>query len=129
VSLSDAIAFAESILPGVAAPDGAEDPRWQAIIAVGEYVETNPEELWQFVLRWGSHQDPDLRAAIATCLLEHLLEYHFSLLFPRIEAAATRNQLFANTVRTCWQFGQTAVPQNARRFDKLCDRLRQESAT
>jgi hypothetical protein len=32
------------------------------------------------VLKWGSHEDEDVRAAIATCLLEHLLEYHFKLL-------------------------------------------------
>jgi hypothetical protein len=33
-----AIRRANAILPGVAALDGKRDPRWQAIIAVGQLV-------------------------------------------------------------------------------------------
>jgi hypothetical protein len=72
-----AIQEAEAILPGTAAPAGESDPRWQAIIAIGDFAETDPEPIWAFVVRWGNHADEDLRTAVATCLLEHLLEYHF----------------------------------------------------
>ncbi len=44
---------AEAILPGMPAPDGACDPRWQAIIRVADFIETHPEEVWQFAHRWG----------------------------------------------------------------------------
>jgi hypothetical protein len=87
MTVREAIAAAENILPGHTAPDGVEDPRWQAVIQISHFVAEEPEVVWPFVLRWGSHEDEDLRTAIATCLLEHLLEYHFDLIFPRVEAA------------------------------------------
>jgi len=64
MTVEDAIAAAESILPGHAAPDGEIDPRWQAIIAVSEFIETQPETVWLFARKWGGHADEDLRAAI-----------------------------------------------------------------
>ena len=41
--------------------------RWQAIIDVGEYIESGPELIWEFVAHWGTHPQDDLRMAIATC--------------------------------------------------------------
>ena len=119
MDVQQAIERANAILPGEAAPDGAEDARWQAIIAVGEFIGSNPNEVWEFSKRWGSHADEDLRAAIATCLLEHLLEYHFSALFPRVAAEARSSRSFASTLRLCWKFGQSKEPENARAIDRL----------
>ncbi len=84
MNVHEAIESAEATLPGVAAPDGQPDARWQAIIEVAGFIEDEPELVWLFVERWGQHSDKDLRAAIVTCLLEHLLEAHFDLLFPRV---------------------------------------------
>src|SRR5207253_10556311 len=53
MTVNEAIRRANEILPGRPAPDGQEDPRWQAIIAVGEFVRTEPEAVWKFVERWG----------------------------------------------------------------------------
>jgi hypothetical protein len=39
MTVEEAISAAESILPGHAAPDGEIDTRWQAIIAVSEFIE------------------------------------------------------------------------------------------
>ena len=61
----DAIAKAEAVLPGHAAPEGDIDPRWQAIIAVGEFIETEQDAVWSFILQWSGHPDEDLRTAIA----------------------------------------------------------------
>jgi hypothetical protein len=72
MTVDEAIATAESILPGQAAADGEIDDRWQAIIAVAEFIETEPEAVWLFARKWGSHADDDLRMAISTCVLEHL---------------------------------------------------------
>jgi hypothetical protein len=124
MTVQDAIAKAERLLPGHAAPEGTTDPRWQAIIAVGEFVETEPDAVWPFVARWGSHEDDDLRAAVATCLLEHLLEYHFDRLFPRVASLARANKLFADTVARCWEFGEAREQRNRTRLKELLAAIR-----
>ena len=124
----EAIRRAETLLPGVPADTGI-DARWQAIIAVGEHVEGEPEAVWEFVQAWGSNSQEDLRAAIATCLLEHLLEHHFAAIFPRVQQRALADPLFADTFLRCAQFGQAEEPSNAQRFQWLRRRLcRQGSA-
>ena len=122
-----AIARAERILPGTPASEDKRDPRWQAILRVGEFIEAQPEAVWQFAHRWGKHAQADLRMAIATVLLEHLLEYHFELLFPRVRQAALSSPRFADTLGSCWLFGQAEVPKNATRIDRLKRELRSRS--
>jgi hypothetical protein len=124
MTVQEAIAAAERLLPGRAAPEDEEDARWQAVIVISKFIEYAPEAIWPFVLHWGSHEDEDVRAAIATCLLEHLLERHFDLLFPRIETAARSNVWFAKTTALCWKFGQSKDPARAERFDRLCAEIR-----
>jgi hypothetical protein len=92
LTVQESIAAAEKILPGQPAPAGENDPRWQAIIEISHFVPQEPNAIWPFVLKWGSHEDADLRAAIATCLLEHLLEHHFDLIFPRVETASIQSR-------------------------------------
>src|SRR5687768_11056622 len=101
MTLIETIAAAELILPGHAAGDRELDPRWRAIIAVSEFVPTDPEQVWVFAARWGCSEDADLRAAIATCVVEHLLEHHFDLVFPRVEVLAREDSRFANTLKLC----------------------------
>ena len=119
MSVESAIRDAEWRLPGEAAPEAESDPRWQAIIEISEYIETDPDPIWQFVNTWGRSQDPDLRAAVATCLLEHLLEHHFDRVFPRVERAVAESREFADCFLGTWQFGQTELPGNRARFDAL----------
>jgi len=119
MTVIEAIRQANSILPGRAAPDGRRDPRWQAIIAVGEFIESEPEAVWRFVRRWGTHPNQDLRAAIATCLLEHLPERKFDLVFPRVDRLTRSNKRFADTLSLCWKLGQAERPRNAARLDRL----------
>src|SRR5277367_2428672 len=125
MTVLEAIAAAEIILPGRAVPDGVEDPRWQAVIQISNFVTTEPEAVWPFVLRWGSHEDEDLRTAIATCLLEHLLEHHFDLMFPRVAAAAKSSANFAKTTAQCWKFGDAKHPERAKRLDRLFSDIRE----
>lgn len=121
-NIVDAIHAADALLPGVPTEEGP-DPRWQAIIAVGEFISTEPEAVWAFVRRWGRHPQEDLRDAIATVLLEHLLEYHFAAFFPRVEALVVADPQFAGTFVRCWPFGQSLEPGNAERFAALAERL------
>jgi hypothetical protein len=124
MSVAEAIRNAEAILPGQQAAEGEEDPRWQAVIAVASFVDTEPEPVWSFVERWGRHPDDDLRSAIATCVLEHLLEYHFDLIFPRVAHVARSNSCFAEMVGWCALFGQSELPENAARLCCLVKELR-----
>jgi hypothetical protein len=119
MTVRDAIAKAERILPGTPSPDGQRDPRWQAIIEIEEFIETDPEDIWTFISLWGAHQDNDIRTAVATCLLEHLLEYHFDRYFRRVQEAAMANLFFADTFARCSKFGQAQKPANSQRFDRL----------
>jgi len=118
MTIHEAIAAASRVLPGIAAATGT-DPRWQAIIEVGEYVDAHPDEVWDFAAQWGCSDDADLRSAIATCVLEHLLEHHFSSIFPKASLLARSDSNFAQTIRMCWRFGVAQKPANALAFKGL----------
>jgi hypothetical protein len=121
MDVGQAIAAAEAVLPGRAAPDGEPDPRWEALIAIGGFLADDPEPICAFILRWGSYPDADLQSAVATCLLEHLLEFHFERFFPDIEAQVRRNPVFADTFSRCWKYGQADEAPHAARFDALLE--------
>jgi hypothetical protein len=120
---AEAIARAEALLPGSTAPEGANDPRWQAIIAVADFIDADPHAVLSFALRWGVHEDLDLRQAVATCVLEHLLEGHFDFCFPEIEKLARSSPMFAETLAMCWRMGDLEVPKNAAKLDRLLKQL------
>jgi hypothetical protein len=126
MTVREAIRRAEALLPGEPASEGESDPRWQAIIDVGEYVATEPEAVWEFVRAWGGHPQQDLRNAIACCLLEHLLEHHFQLIFPRVEERVLCDPLFAGTYLRCWKLGQAEEAANSTQFDILRERLEEK---
>ena len=56
-------------------------------------------------------------------MLEHLLEHHFELIFPRVGKDALSSVRFAKTFEMCWSFGQALLPANARRMARLRRRL------
>ena len=97
----------------------------RAIIAVADFIETEPEAVWSFARKWGAHPDDDLRMAISTCVLEHLLEHHFEVFISRVEEAARVDPLFASMVTNCWKLGQSEEPTRAARFDRLLTSLRE----
>ncbi len=96
-----------------------ERTRWQAAISLGELAESDPESVWTLVVRHGSRRHDDVRMAIATCVLEHLLEYHFDAFFPRVAATARSSQWFRDTFSSCYQLGQAELPRNAKRWRRL----------
>lgn len=114
-----AIEYANSILPGSPASEGQEDARWQAVLRIADYIESDPEPVWNFVRQWGSCPEEDVRDAIACCLLEHLLEVHFVLLFPRVEKSVKEDPLFADTFTRCWKLGQAKDGVHSEHFDQL----------
>jgi hypothetical protein len=106
----------------------SERRRWQAAIALGEFVESEPERIWPVVLEHGSRRRADVRMAIATCVLEHMLQYHFDAFLPRAADTARRNRWFRDTVQSCWLMGQANTPANARRWKRLERQLREIDA-
>jgi uncharacterized protein DUF6869 len=97
------------------------------VSAVAEFIETEPEPVWSFARRWACSTDEDVRMAIATSVLEHLLEYHFDTFISRIEEAARIDRRFADTVSHCWKFGQTEDPAGSARFDRLKTSIREKT--
>jgi hypothetical protein len=124
--IEGAIAIAEAILPGKKAPPGKIDVRWQAIILVGAYIETHPNEVCDFAIRWAKHRSLDLQSAISCCLIEHLLEHHFDLLFPKLREAALSNAKVAEhfcPYSRRFKFGHAQLPKNASRLKRLASEL------
>jgi hypothetical protein len=98
---------------------GGRIQRWQAIFKVSEFIETNPEEVWEFISKWGRSDSEDIRTAVGTCVLEHFLEHHFDDYFSLVEDSAKSDPNFADMFSRCWKFGQSELPENAARFDRL----------
>jgi len=126
MSVRAAIDNATRLLPGVPVESGP-DPRWQLIIEVSEYVASNPVEVWNFAAKWGCSEEEDVRMAIATCVLEHLLEHHFAHIFPLAATLARSNPQFARTVSSCWLFGDAEEPANALALNGLIAELRNDA--
>jgi hypothetical protein len=61
----------------------------------------------------GPHEDEDVRAAIATCLREDLLQYHFDLLFPGSRLPQGRVSFSRRQLLMCWKFGEATEPVRA----------------
>jgi len=81
--------------------------RWQALIVLSESIMTDPETVWRAVCEFGEWEDEDMRAGVATVLLEHLLEYHFQAYYPRLKKRiAGGSKLMADTLSRCYAFGQ-----------------------
>jgi len=76
--------------------------RWQAMIVVGEFIEDRPHDVWRIVEQYGCSPDQDMRAAVATVLLEHLIEHGGDEAHQKAQGLAMRSELLANTLRMCW---------------------------
>jgi hypothetical protein len=99
---------------------GDESAIWSAAVEAGEFIETEPHEVWELVKQFGSEPDPELKDAIATCVLEHLLEYHFNDFFGQLEEEVkSGNFELGETFMRCWKFGQSKLRKNSLRWKKL----------
>jgi len=119
LTLAEALARADAQLSAGPPPAGERDPRWPAVARLAAFIDDEPDAIWEFVARWGSDSDVQVRAAVATCLLEQLLDKHFARCFPLVESAVCRSRQFADTFLLCWPFGEASQEANLRRFDAL----------
>ncbi len=99
------------------------DKRWEAASLLSEYVECFPNEIWDIIVKYGSSNNEGLRQAIASCALEHVLEYHFDEFFPKLESLIKidSNNNLKETLRLCWKLGDAEKSDNSSRWDNLLD--------
>ena len=120
-----AINNVEKLLPGKPQHGPQGDPRWLGMMHLqDDFIQSHPEELWDFVLRWARHPQVDLRDAIACCLLEHILEHHFKSFFPRIVDEVKASRRFRDTLSRCYWMGEAAWPSSARALNRLVGKKR-----
>jgi hypothetical protein len=101
-----------------------ETEYWSAAVAAGELVQREPKQVWQLIMQYGVSSNEDVRAAVATCMLEHLLEHHFDEYFPLLETEILGgNRALGETFRICWKFGEAETPGNSERWNKLLEKL------
>lgn len=109
---------------------GLSDPkrRWEAAAAAGEYVYDAPDDVWPIVVEYGSAKDEDTRQAIATNILEHLLEHHFDRFFPLVEEEVQAgNDRLADTLRLSWKLGLSTESGNSQRWDSLLSQTERDA--
>lgn len=98
---------------------------WEAAEILGEYAENNPWIIWPLTIKYASSLNSEVRQAIATCVLEHILEYHFDQFFDEIERAIKGGDLLLrDTLSGCWKFGKSKLPHNRDRWDILLSKKR-----
>jgi len=100
MSILEAISHAESLLTIQSVATGP-DPRWQAIIEVGEHINESPQEVWHFIRRARVDADEDLEVALTTVLLEHLVERHEEFRRKARDLAETDIQM-KRMLESCW---------------------------
>lgn len=80
--------------------------RWQALILIGEFIESKPDRVWAVIEEYAQSHDEDMRMAVATVLLEHLREQH-----PEYDCLVAdwsrQSPLFADTLSRCAHFRRT----------------------
>jgi hypothetical protein len=107
----------------------SEKRRWQAAIELGEYCEKEPEKVWTVVLKYGSSKNADVRTAVATCVLEHLLEYHFEIYFSKsVAVIKSGNRIFGETLAMCRKFGELEKKSNSAKFDRFVKQFSAQAA-
>lgn len=78
--------------------------RWQALIVVGEFIKTQPDDIWLLIKQYGQSGDEDMRMGVACVLLEHLLEHHRSRFVGRAKRLASKSPKFKYTLDMCWPY-------------------------
>ncbi len=111
-------------LADILLPDPNPNIRWRVLVDLSHFLEDQPEKIWPLIIEWGSVYNPDIRAGVALCLLEHLLGYHFEEFFEQSKQAIMNgNTRFIYTLRHCRKMGQAEFPENARCFDEFIESL------
>lgn len=117
----DSIRDLEEIKRQLASGDRVK--RRKAAVDLAEHAENFPELVWPLVVKYGSSKDGNLRVAIATCVLDRVLQFHFDEYFPKAEELVLEgNPEFREALNCCWKYGLSEDELNASRWEKLLKR-------
>lgn len=106
-----------------------EKERWSAAEAAGDLIARRPRAVWNLVVVHGTSANEDVRAAVATCMLEHLLEERFDEYFPLLESEVLSGKLLlGDTLRRCWKLGLAELPDNSARWDQVVSYVKERTA-
>ena len=85
--------------------DENNECRWLAWELVRVATRNNPDRAWELVQRYSTHEDRDMRMAVACVVLEHLIDEHADVILPRVGARLS-DPLFLDTALNCWVHGE-----------------------
>jgi hypothetical protein len=89
---------------------------------IGEFIETRADQVWAVARELAKSPVTDIRVAASTVLLEHLLEYHPTVMIPRFEAElAAGDPRFRQSVGMCFNFNRGP---SKRRVQRLIDQAK-----
>jgi hypothetical protein len=90
--------------------DRTKQCRWAAAILIQDFIPFFPDDVWEIVRTSSNTANPDLRDALATVILEHLLEWDFDRVIARIrEELVQRNRSIGQVAAQCWNFTGSKV--------------------
>ena len=92
---------------------------WQIAADSWDDATERPDDAWPHMIEALAVADDDSIGAIATCILEHILEHDFSY-FDRVEQEiATGNIKMRRAFLLCSRFGHSKLPESEQRWNKL----------
>ena len=110
------LAWAEGLVE-----DASNNCRWQALILIGESIEAAPAAVWKVIKKYGRWPDSDMRAAVGTVLLEHLIAERPKDMLRKLRAELRDGEdLLRDTLAHCWQLSTDHAT-----WDSIQDLVRQ----
>jgi hypothetical protein len=104
-----------------AARANRHDDVWRLAADLSDVAISRPSEIWLAFLEALDFADDESRMALATNLLEHMVQEDFTF-FDRIESEIKGgNRRLALALTSCWKFGAANEPENAKRWDELVE--------
>lgn len=119
-------------------PDRNNSIRWRTFLLVGEYIRDFPSKVWPFIVKYGAVPNKDIRNGVASCLLEHILEYHYDKYLPEVEKLLFSNKNYIYIFKGSFFFGdeefrqefesrKTALIEKALKYWRSANRLKLKS--
>ena len=96
---------------------------WEIAGAMGDDALTRPNAIWDDVASALRYAEDDGITAIASCILEHVLENSFDEYIGRVEAEiASGNRNMLEALKRSWKFEQAKTSANSERWDRIIER-------
>jgi hypothetical protein len=92
--------------------DKNNNVRWQALIVLGEYIPSGirNDDIWNIIENF-CDTDEDMQNALATILLEHLLEYDYDSTCQKLQSVTSEKiDFIRNLISRCWSFSEYKLP-------------------